>query len=266
MTQIMRRSTESTFGDQEWVPCPEGIRRFEIGKPVVGLSGFKDKDGGDKHNVSFPLSLTAEAYERAKEEVELGDGQTLSGKTRYRVGLSLGFWRDGQYQSTKLVDFLCSAFGSTNSKKLRRYIEQGGGPQLSPEMPVQEQIAAVEEWLGWLEGLEVYGTITHRQDKQDPHKVWSDFAGPLPIGSLPGQPEPDYQATGRGKLRAMISEAGEAASEDQGSRDVRPAASAVANAARLDQSTVEQEATHDRAVEAKTGTRSYVEVFGDDDN
>ena len=54
-----------------------------------------------------------------------------------------------------------------------------------------------------MEGLELYGSIRHEPDRMNPGTVRSRFGGEMPIGSLPNDPEPDYQTLAEGKLRSM---------------------------------------------------------------
>lgn len=201
---VLRRATESQSGDTEWLPLAEGFWRFEIGKPE-----FKYDQRG-KLRVHFPLVLTPTEQKRlTDQEGEPGEGQMQSWRASYRPGLSLGFFQSGVYQPTMLIDFLCAALGVENGKRFRKWIEEGGGPQRPADRnDDQAELDLILAWLGWWEGLEVFGTITHSEpDKQG--RIWANFAGPMPIGSLPGQPEPDYQALCRGKFRAMREEAGE---------------------------------------------------------
>lgn len=206
MALLMRRATESSGGgDTEWVPCPTGVRRFKVGKPQIKPSGFKNKDGSDKYAVTFPLALTDEEYKRAQEEVgELADGQQLSGRTRCRAGLSLGFYRDGRYQQTALVEFLITLLGSKQQAALLKYLENGGGPVLTEAMSDDEQIAVIQDWLEWFEECEVYGEITHRPDKNEPKKIWTDFGKPTAVGGLPGLPEAAYQKWGAERLGQLV--------------------------------------------------------------
>lgn len=202
---LLRRATESQFGETtEWEPLAEGFRRFEIGHPELRY------DTRGKLRVQFPLVLTPEEQKRQDDDLgPVEQGKMRSWRTSYRPGLSLGWIQQGQYQTTMLIDFLCAALGVENGKRFRKWIEEGGGPR----RPADKDDAEAEQelilsWLGWWEGLQVFGTITHSEpDKLG--RIWANFAGPMPIGSLPGQPEPDYQSLCRGKFRAMREEAGE---------------------------------------------------------
>lgn len=218
MQQMMGTAADSRErgqGESEWVPMAEGVYRFNIGKPAIALSPFKNDDGSDKYRVEFPLALTEAEYERAKSLTELQDGQQLSGRCWYRIGVAakypLGFYRDGQYVSTKLADFFCVAFGSAQVSRARKYLAEGGGPDFAGCESYKDQLDRLEAWLGWIEDMQVYGTISHSEDKKVPGKFWGNFGGPLAVGSLPNQAEPDYQALGKGKLRACMVESQPAA-------------------------------------------------------
>ncbi len=199
---LLKRATDQT--QSQWLPTAEGLWRWVIGVPELKLS---EKYGN--YQVRFPLVLTQ--TEQARMKADLGDppeGMMQSWRTSYTVGLSLGYvQRDGQYKSTKLVDFLAAALGSGATKKFREWIANGGGPPRPDDMDDQKaELDGVSEWLKWWENLEVYGTITHREGDGT---TYANFAGPLPVGSLPGQKDNDYDAHGRGKLRAIMAESGE---------------------------------------------------------
>ena len=177
------------------------------------------------YQVRFPLQLKSEEQSRLLTEIgKPPESMQQSWRTSYTVGLSLGYVRrDGQYKSTKLVDFLAACLGAGNTKKFREWIAQGGGPPRPVDLNDQKaELDAIAEWLRWWENLEVYGTIAHRAGEGD--QVFANFAGPMPVGSLPGQKDNDYDALGRGKLRAIIAESGE--TREEKSRDQRVAAAA----------------------------------------
>jgi hypothetical protein len=198
---LLRKANESQQSD--WRPVPEGLWRWEIGEPEVVKS-----EKFNNYQVKFPLLLTSTEKDRLENEV--GDtpaGVQQSWRTTYRTGLSLGFVdRTGQYKSTKLVDFLAACFGSKQQRKFREWIAAGGGPDTAGLDNVDDEINAILDWLKWWQGLEVYGTISHRTGSDG--RVWADFAGPMSVGSLPGQRDDDYQSVGLGKLRAMMAETG----------------------------------------------------------
>jgi hypothetical protein len=204
---IVKRVTESQFSDSEatnWRELNEGFWRFEIGKPRVEWN----KKGDLK--VILPLTLTPSEQTRQLEMMdELPPDTQQSARTWYRVNPKLGFFpkAGGPFNPSYLTDFMCAALGTENGKKFRKWIEKGGGPPRPADKDDDKaEIELLTNWLGWFEGLEVYGTITHGQG--DGGKIWANFAGPMPVGSLPGQPEHEYQALCRGKARALVHEGG----------------------------------------------------------
>jgi hypothetical protein len=206
---LLRRANESS--QSEWRSVPEGLWRWIIGKPERKLS---EKYGN--YQVRFPLTLTLNEQARlANEYGKPDEGIQQSWRTSYTVGLSLGYVdRSGQYKTTKLVDFLAASLGSQQSKKFREWIAQGGGPPRPADLDDQQaEFEAIDEWLGWWDNLEVYGTVRH-QDSADGTTTYANFAGPMAVGSLPGQKDDDYQAHGRGKLRAIIAASGETREEN----------------------------------------------------
>lgn len=200
---LIRRVNDQT-SDTVWRPIPTGpLFRFHIYatpeiKWVEGrYPGYKAK---------FPLMLTPEEQTRVLEEYgQPPEGEQQSTLTSYMTGLSLGFMKNGQYKSTKLSDFLAPCLGQANMKRFIDWLIDGGGPAKpdDPEDPEQE-IESFKSFLGWFEGLEVYGSIRHEEDAQG--TIWARYGGPLAVGSLPGQREEAYQAIGLGKLRSMIAE------------------------------------------------------------
>lgn len=199
---VLRRANESSQSD--WRPVPEGVYRWVIGKPEI----IDDMKYGKR--VRFPLSLTEEERARlmAEHPVSKADGEGVqqSWRVSYRTGLSLGWVaKSGEYRSTRLVDFLAACFGQSNAKRFRRWIEQGGGPPRPADKDDAEaELALIEEWLGWWEDLQVLGAVSHHV--ADNGVTYANFGGPLPIGSLPGSKDDEYQAFGRGKLKAMAGE------------------------------------------------------------
>jgi len=79
----------------------------------------------------------------------------------------------------------------------------------------------IGDWLGWMEGLMVYGSIRHEKDKQNAGQVRARFGGPLPLGSLKGQPEKEYQQLGLGKFRSMRVETEQADHEYEEARKAK---------------------------------------------
>ena len=201
---LLKRANEQT--QTEWRPLDEGMYRFRVGKPELKYS-----DRYNNYQVRFGLRLTNDEQKRLLEEheddIKVHGGQQ-SYQTWYTVGLSLGYVdRTGQFKSTKLVDMLAACMGQGNTKKFRDWIAGGGGPPRPDDLNDDKaEIAAIEEWLGWWEDLEVIGTITQREGENG--TVYANFAGPLAVGSIPGQKDPEYEAHGRGKLRAMVTASG----------------------------------------------------------
>lgn len=215
---LLKRADEQTQSD--WRPVPEGLWRWVIGVPELKLS---EKYGN--YQARFPLTLNEQEKARLKREYPLDEqaereGVQQSWRTSYTVGLSLGYvQRDGQYKSTKLIDFLAACLGHGNTRKFREWIAAGGGPPRPDDLDDQKaELEAIASWLGWWENLEVYGTISHREGDTT---TYANFAGPMPVGSLPGQKDADYEALGRGKLRAIIAESGE--TRESHAREHRPA-------------------------------------------
>lgn len=204
MTTLLRRANENT--QSIWLPVPEGLFRWIVGVPTLKLS-----EQYGKYQVAFPMTLTKADQDRVKDEVgEAAEGEMQSWRATYNTGLSLGWFKDGAYQSTKMVDFLAFCLGTGNTKDFRKWISTGGGPPRPEDKDDdQAELEAIGEWLKWWENLEIYGTIRHEDDKKDPGKKWARFGGPMPVGSLPGQKDEDYQALARGKLRLIKLESGE---------------------------------------------------------
>ncbi len=197
---ILRKATEA--GSSEWLPVPAVMWRWEVGEPSLEYSSKFNN-----YQVKFPLTLTEAEKKRLEDEYEVPEGKNQSWRVSYYVGSSLGWIKDGVYQTTKMVDFLAACFGSTNAKPFREWIATGGGPDTSKcetedgAYDEEAEREVITKWLQWWTGLEVYGTISHSAGEGG--KVHARFAGPLPIGSLPGQKDDEYQAHGRGKLRAI---------------------------------------------------------------
>jgi len=199
---LLRRANDTQAN--EWQPVPEGVWRWRLGTPEV-----KFNERWNAHQARFPMQLTVEEQDRLMEEFgKPPEGVQQSWRTSHSTGLSLGYvQRDGQYKSTKLVDFLSACLGARNEKRFREWIQKGGGPLPcdDPDDPAQE-LEAIGQWLRWWEDLEVYGSIRHEPDANQPGVLWARFGGPMAIGSMPGQKEEAYQAIGLGKLRGMIAE------------------------------------------------------------
>ena len=214
---LLKRANEQT--QTEWRTVDEGLWRWRLAKPEVAL----DEKYGN-YRVRFSLMLTQQEQARllAEHEEDIREhGGQQSFRAYYRVGLSLGWVnRDGKYESTKLIDMLAACLGPGQTKKFRDWIAQGGGPPRPADRDDEkEEIEAIADWLGWWEDLEVYGTITHNESGG---RIYANFAGPMPVGSLPGQKDPDYDALGRGKLRAIMTESGETRESKNEREDVPP--------------------------------------------
>jgi hypothetical protein len=192
MSPILRRATDSQSVDR--VPVPEGVWRWRVGKPQLRYS-----EKYKNYKVSIALTLTDEEQDRLRDEH--GDppaGMQQADRVYYSPGLSLGWIKDGEYQTTKLVDFLAACFGTVNQKRFRTYIASGGGPE--PGADDDDEMDKIEAWLAWWEDLELYGSVSHSHDKTNPSKIWANFGGPMAVGSLPGQKDEAYQALGLGQL------------------------------------------------------------------
>ncbi len=201
---LLRRANENA--ETVWLPVPAATWRWESGKPEIVIHesyGLR---------VKFPLSLPEEERARLQKEYPMEYAKDLEGaqqswRVSYTVGLSMGWVdRTGQYKSTKLIDMLAALLGQENARNFRKWIAEGGGP-LRPDDKDDdvEERRLIQDWLGWWEGLQCYGTISHDVNKQT-GITWARFGGPIAIGSLPGQKDPEYQAMCRGKLKIMMAE------------------------------------------------------------
>jgi hypothetical protein len=199
---VVRRATENN--NTTWIPIPETpLARFVLVKPALRLSQTYGN-----WMVNFGLSLSPDWRARVLPTVRsLPENTQQSDRVFHSPGLSLGFMKDGVYQSTNLIDFMTACFGVKGGKKFRTWIESGGGPPRPLDRDDdKEEIRLIGDWLGWMEGLELYGSIRHEPDRMNPGTVRSRFGGEMPIGSLPNDPEPDYQTLAEGKLRSMMLE------------------------------------------------------------
>jgi hypothetical protein len=226
-TPILRRATENQ-GGSEWRELPDGVYRWIVGRPTIQKS-----EQFQNLNVNFPLTLTEDEKKRVADDYgDPPEGTLQSWRPAfggYRCGLSLGYvQRDGSYKSTKLVDFFCSLFGATNATKAREWIAAGGGPLLDGEESESIQIQQLESWFGWCEGLELLGSIKGEPGKQQGDRL-ARFGGPMPIGTsgTTWGKDPEYQALGLGKLRAIM------ASTDSGHVEVSAAEIGVAAGAEV---------------------------------
>ena len=208
---VVRRATENV--NTTWIPIPETpLARFVLVKPTLRFS-----DTFGNWSVNFGLSLHPDWRARIVPTRTLPENTQQSDRAFYSPGLSLGFFRDGAYQSTNLIDFMTACFGVQGGKKFRKWVEAGGGPPRPLDRDDDKaEIQMIQDWLGWMEGLEVYGSIRHERDKQNPTQMRARFGGQMPIGSLPNEPEPDYQTLAEGKFRSMELESKQADEAYQG--------------------------------------------------
>jgi hypothetical protein len=201
---IGRKATDSVQADYR--ELPDGF----MGRFLIGTPKLRQMTGqyGQFWLVDFPLSLNEDEKARVIDMLgEPENGQYQSYRPAfggYSCGYKFGgFDKTGKYESKPMIDFLSAAFGAKNQRDFRKYIEAGGGPTEDPNGTEEENQAICESWLAWVDGLEVYGTIVHEEGKRG---LLARFGAPMAVGSLPNQPEPDYQAMGKGRLRAMMAE------------------------------------------------------------
>jgi hypothetical protein len=252
---LLRRANDQQAS--EWTPIPLGVWRFQI-SPAPEV---KFNERFNNYGARFPLLLVPDEQERLRQEHgRPPEGMQQSYRVSYTTGLSLGYFqRDGQYKSTKLIDFLEATLGSANAKRFREWIMAGGGPQKGTDAEdPEEELKLIEQWLGWFEGMEVYGSVRHEEDSSG--AIWARFGGPMAVGSLPGQREDEYQAVGRGKLRSMIAEY-EASLGASKSATARVAADRTKNGG-----AARERAPVVRGVAERGNRKTYDEVFSDDKN
>jgi hypothetical protein len=256
---LLRRANDQ--GTSEWEPIPIGVWRFHI-SPAPEVK-YNERFGN--YGARFPLLLVPDEQQRLIEEHgRPPEGKQQSSRVSYTTGLSLGYvQRDGQYKSTKLIDFLEACLGSANAKRFRDWILAGGGPQKPADADnPEEELKLIEQWLGWFEGMEVYGSVRHEEDSAG--VIWARFGGPMAVGSLPGQREDEYQAVGRGKLRSMIAEY-EASMGASKSSPARVADDRRANAGVARERPTTTRGVVDAGDRTPSRRRSYEEIFPDDD-
>ena len=194
----------------EWLPMPEGMWRFVIGKPIIQE---RVSQWGTWPELTFPLTLTEAEQERLISlhgEPAQGQQQSYRLWIRGKEATACGYYKAGAYQQTDcgLAQLMCAAVGAANARRLREWMSAGGVPPLSPNQTEDEEWAELISWYSWFENLEVYATVRHDPDKKIPGKVWPRCAAILPVGSLPNQPETEYQQACAGKVRTMINLAG----------------------------------------------------------
>lgn len=206
---LTKKATDKNEGNYREIP--DGfVGRFVIGKPSLRKVEGKY---GVYYMANFPLTLTEAEQKRLVETHGAPeDGVLQSWRPSfggYSCGWTLKPKRDGSWL---VVDFLAAAFGSKNARAFRDWIAAGACPPEREEYTEEQNVQVIENWLAWVENLEIYGTVRHDQ-KGD--QLYARFGGPMPVGSLPGQPEPEYQATGKSKLRAMQAESDDGAPTEQ---------------------------------------------------
>lgn len=188
----------------EYRELPEATFRFVIGEPKIRQM-YSDKYGKWSTMVDLPLTLTEEEKKRLEEEFGKPPEGTFQSWRPAFGGYSCGYTLNSNNagKESALVTFMACAFGAKNAGDFRKWINAGGCPTVTAR-DNDGRIEQINSWLKWLEGLEVYGTIRH--DAGNNGQTLARFGGPMAVGSLPGQPEPAYQNTQKGKLRAMMSD------------------------------------------------------------
>lgn len=202
---LTKPATQNTAS--EWLPMAEGMWRFTVGAPQIRE---KASQWGDYIELTFPLTLTESEQERLIQQVgEPGQGQQQSYRVwvRGKVVTAMGYFKGGKYQTTDcgLAELMCAAVGASGAKTLRQWMMDGGVPFVSPDATEAEEIEELISFYSWFENLELYATIRHDPDKNDKTKVWPRIQALLPIGSLPGQAEENYQRSCIGKVRSITS-------------------------------------------------------------
>ena len=213
---VTRRATENE--NTVWVPLPEiPLATFVLAKPSLRFS-----DTFGTWSINFGLALHPDSRAQFLPKRELPKNTQQSDRAFYSAGPSVGYFKDGAYVTTKLVDFMAACFGLEGGKKFRDWIEGGGGfPRPIDRDDDKAELQMMEDWLSWMEGLQVYGSIRHEKDKQNAGQVRARFGGPLPLGSLPGTPEAEYQALALGKFRSMRVETEQADNAYEESKKVK---------------------------------------------
>lgn len=200
---VTRRATENN--NTIWLPLPAiPLTTFVLAKPDLR---FVVTDAYSRWQVDFGLGLHPDERAQYLPKRDLPPNTQQSDRVFHSPGLSFGFIRDGAYQTTKLVDFMSACFGLEGGEKFREWIEDGGGsPRPLDRDDDKAEIEMIKDWFGWMEGLMVYGSIRHELDRRGTGRMFARFGGPLPLGSIKGQPEDAYQVLALGKYRAMRAE------------------------------------------------------------
>ena len=198
---VTRRATENN--NTTWIPLSEiPLATFVLARPALKFS-----ETYGNWNVNFGLALHPDARAQFIPTRELPPNTQQSDRAFYSPGLSFGYIKDGVYQMPKLIEFMAACFGVEGGKQFRKWMEEGGGsPRPLDRDDDKAELEMINDWLGWMEGLQVYGSIRHEKDKQNAGQMRARFGGPLPLGSLPGQPEKEYQQVGVSKYRSMRTE------------------------------------------------------------
>jgi hypothetical protein len=158
-------------------------------------------------NVNFGLALHLDERAHYLPKVTLPENTQQSDRVFYTCGLSFGYIKDNVYVMPKLVEFMAACFGLEGGKAFRKWMEEGGGsPRPLDRDDDKAELQMIGDWLGWMEGLMVYGSVRHEPDRANAGQMRSRYGGPLPLGSLPGAPEKEYQQIGLGKYRSMRTE------------------------------------------------------------
>ncbi len=206
---MARSATENK--QAEWIDLPETMWRFVIGAPTIKEKTTK---WGTWPELVFPLTITEKEQERLVQtygEPPAGKQQSYRAWVRGKEETACGYYNNkGIYTQTDcgLAQLMCAAVGASNTRKLREWMAAGGVPPLTPGQTQEAEWAELLSWYSWFENMEVYATIRHDPSTSNPGQVYAHIVAILPVGSLPGQPEPVYQQMCAGKVRTMLGVAG----------------------------------------------------------
>lgn len=189
----------------EWRNVPEGMWRFVVGKPVIGMH---KSQYGDYMGLAFPLELTKTEQQRLFDihgAPPEGQQQSYRVQVRGKLATAMGFYRSGRYETTKcgLAEMMCAAVGATNAKTLREWMINGGVPFVTDGATEEEEIDELINFYSWFENLELYATLRHEPDKTG--KLWARIEAFTAVGALPGQPEQQYQQRCANKVLSITS-------------------------------------------------------------